>query len=236
MLGGDAAREWAVSVGLQGTATTREEAAKMHVTDRTRKQYKKYLGILNAGSNNESVEQTDDTSSSKAPRGKRRKVDTFEGDLLNDTVGCVIVDANGRVAAGVSSGGIALKLPGRVGEAALFGAGCWAQDSSSSYTQARTARTARTAPPPSSSSERGAVAEGAVAISVTGVGERVMQHLVAREMAQRVMAASSQSDDTCTHSRVEERRQRAACEVEAATRCRREEALAISSVITSDQS
>ncbi|KAI0743546.1 nucleophile aminohydrolase [Daedaleopsis nitida] len=48
-----------------------------------------------------------------------------------DTVGALAWDASGDLAAGVSRqvisiGGLLLKLPGRVGEAAIHGAGCWA--------------------------------------------------------------------------------------------------------------
>ncbi len=46
-----------------------------------------------------------------------------------DTVGAVAVDARGRVCAGVSTGGRWLKLPGRVGDSAIIGAGIYADDS-----------------------------------------------------------------------------------------------------------
>jgi beta-aspartyl-peptidase (threonine type) len=45
-----------------------------------------------------------------------------------DTVGCVAFDRAGRLAAGTSTGGTANKLPGRVGDSPLIGAGLYADN------------------------------------------------------------------------------------------------------------
>jgi L-asparaginase / beta-aspartyl-peptidase len=44
---------------------------------------------------------------------------------LHSTVGAVALDMQGRLAAATSTGGIWLKLPGRVGDSAVIGAGTW---------------------------------------------------------------------------------------------------------------
>ncbi|MHA2320240.1 MAG: isoaspartyl peptidase/L-asparaginase [Candidatus Thorarchaeota archaeon] len=45
-----------------------------------------------------------------------------------DTVGCIVVDTNGNIAATSSTGGIHKKLPGRVGDSPVMGAGAYAND------------------------------------------------------------------------------------------------------------
>ncbi|MCL4518521.1 MAG: isoaspartyl peptidase/L-asparaginase [Thaumarchaeota archaeon] len=45
---------------------------------------------------------------------------------ISDTVGAVAIDMKGEVAAGVSTGGRFLKLPGRIGDSAIVGAGLYA--------------------------------------------------------------------------------------------------------------
>lgn len=75
-----------------------------------------------------------------------------------DTVGAICVDSYGQVAAGVSSGGISLKFPGRVGQAAHYGCGCWAEQK----------------PGPQS---------GGVACSTSGTGEYIIRTMLAKECA-----------------------------------------------------
>ncbi|KAF8583724.1 asparaginase [Ramaria rubella] len=77
--------------------------------------------------------------------------------VIQDTVGSVVLDASGSLAAGVSSGGILLKLPGRVGEGAVFSAGCWADNLH---------------------------AGKGVACSVSGTGEAIMRVSLARALAE----------------------------------------------------
>ena len=51
---------------------------------------------------------------------------------LGDTVGAVAIDSDGVLASAVSTGGIFLKLPGRVGDSAILGAGFYADENAAS--------------------------------------------------------------------------------------------------------
>ncbi|KAG5438539.1 hypothetical protein PCANB_002643 [Pneumocystis canis] len=52
---------------------------------------------------------------------------TLNLKTVSDTVGAIVVDNNGVLAAGSSSGGIAMKYPGRLGLAAIPTAGTWVE-------------------------------------------------------------------------------------------------------------
>eukprot|EP00897_Mesotaenium_endlicherianum_P008354 jgi/Mesen1/7547/ME000392S06804 len=92
-------------------------------------------------------------------------------DRFMDTVGAVCVDVGGRVAAGVSSGGIAMKVSGRVGEAAQYGAGCWASDAS--------------------------IGSPPLGSSVTGAGEPLMRALFARTTCQAALESEAGPAAAC---------------------------------------
>lgn len=79
---------------------------------------------------------TSDKSSSRYNHYKRkyesvqrqREGDNSFKERRLDTIGAIAISRDGQTASAVSSGGVALKTPGRVGQAAIYGAGCWAQD------------------------------------------------------------------------------------------------------------
>ncbi|XP_051935593.1 threonine aspartase 1 isoform X1 [Hippocampus zosterae] len=82
-----------------------------------------------------------------------------------DTVGAVVVDMQGNVAAAVSSGGLAMKHPGRVGQAAHYGCGCWAENACNMNPYS-------------------------TAVSTSGCGEHLIRTMLARECS-----AAMQSED-----------------------------------------
>lgn len=77
-----------------------------------------------------------------------------------DTVGAICVDADGNCVAGCSSGGLILKIAGRIGQAATYGAGCWAVSGP----------------------------EKCAATCTTGNGEYLMKTLLAREIVTDLLA------------------------------------------------
>jgi isoaspartyl peptidase/L-asparaginase-like protein (Ntn-hydrolase superfamily) len=50
------------------------------------------------------------------------------GVLPRGTVGCSVLDGEGRLAAATSSGGVFDKMPGRIGDSPIIGAGAWADE------------------------------------------------------------------------------------------------------------
>ncbi|XP_042189223.1 threonine aspartase 1 [Callorhinchus milii] len=95
---------------------------------------------------------------------KRREVSENTNVTTSlDTVGAVVVDHEGNVAAAVSSGGLAMKHPGRVGQAAVYGCGCWAENTGGSNVYS-------------------------TAVSTSGCGEHLVRTMLARECSVALQA------------------------------------------------
>ncbi|KAJ7838696.1 asparaginase [Mycena leptocephala] len=155
-------------------------AAESLVTPRAKKQWERWKARLDSGS---SASSSSSSTSLSAPIAV--DIDTADDedlpiDALQDTVGALAFIGpsaeNAQIASGVSSGGILLKHPGRIGEAAVFGAGCWAQAPESTSTGGRRRRMG-------------------MACSVSGAGEYIVRANLARSIADALNKASDAAED-----------------------------------------
>ncbi|KAJ7987374.1 hypothetical protein DPEC_G00325830 [Dallia pectoralis] len=149
---GEGAHDWAVSHGIM-PCSSEKMATKFSLSAYKRNKRKMEMA--------EKVESGLNHQTKK----KRQSSENDNGSGLLDTVGAIVVDWEGNVASAVSSGGLAMKHPGRVGQAAHHGCGCWAENT-------------RTQNPYST------------AVSTSGCGEHLIRTMLARECS-----AALQSDD-----------------------------------------
>ncbi|XP_039288122.1 threonine aspartase 1 isoform X2 [Nilaparvata lugens] len=99
-------------------------------------------------------------------RIEKYNIKLSQGNVRMDTVGSICMDKSGHIAASSSSGGIVLKPPGRVGQAAIFGGGCWAEDGHR---------------------ENGIPG---VAVSTSGCGEHIIKTFLAKEAARSLQTSN----------------------------------------------
>ncbi|KAJ3322323.1 hypothetical protein HDV06_003217 [Boothiomyces sp. JEL0866] len=141
MLAGKEAHAFAEEQGLD--MITGKEAQKM-VTKTQLKRYQNHLDIL-----------------------KRAKANKPNSDFLQDTVGAIVVDAQGVVVSGVSSGGISLKVPGRIGEAAYPGSGIWIVEEN----------------------------DTSIACTLSGTGEQIMKTMLASTISTNLLNSADLAGD-----------------------------------------
>mmetsp|Transcript_32975 Transcript_32975/g.53499 ORF Transcript_32975/g.53499 Transcript_32975/m.53499 type:complete len:311 (-) Transcript_32975:755-1687(-) len=189
MLVGDGARRWAQKQGLGGVSAD-PPLADFLVTNMAKMQWQNAWELVKQADSKSKSRGTkrcgDDVSGLGPASGSKRAKGDADGVAKNDeeeavrldTVGAICCDSEGNMAAGVSSGGILLKTSGRVGQAAVYGAGVWAQN-----------------PSP---------VEAGVACSTTGTGEYLIKAQLAKEFARRASKSDATAYDACTSAIMEE--------------------------------
>ncbi|TPX71132.1 hypothetical protein SpCBS45565_g01228 [Spizellomyces sp. 'palustris'] len=140
------------------------------ITDESQKRWERHMRYLR-----EAEQQERERPKKRQREEHREKISelpeqSFPDTHLNDTVGCVTQDPTGNITSTVSSGGISLKHPGRVGEAAIYGAGTWSE----------------------------CTPTASIGCSVSGTGEQIIKTLFARECAKRCLKSDDVAESLRT--------------------------------------
>jgi isoaspartyl peptidase/L-asparaginase-like protein (Ntn-hydrolase superfamily) len=125
MLVGDGAKKWAREHNIEEVD---DDALKTESVLKSHRHYKQKLitfekkqEVANTKFSSNISEKEYSENSFFAPKEFKSNDET----ISLDTVGCIVLDKFGNLATAISSGGILLKYPGRVGHSSMFGCGCY---------------------------------------------------------------------------------------------------------------
>jgi beta-aspartyl-peptidase (threonine type) len=111
LLAGDGAEQFATTVGVQRVPN------EYFIIPRRQKMLEEYLKEQGGGEKSPSAPTTKHSTNSSA---------SYRNEMRFGTVGCVVRDRAGNLAASTSSGGLTGKKYGRIGGAPIIGAACYA--------------------------------------------------------------------------------------------------------------
>ncbi|XP_043519821.1 N(4)-(Beta-N-acetylglucosaminyl)-L-asparaginase-like [Frieseomelitta varia] len=122
LLGGELAADFAVEMGFKKESLQTEESKKMWLNWKANKCQPNFWKNVDP-----------DPKKSCGPYHLRKTMDnimekhiSYVNEENHDTIGVVAIDSNGHIAAGASTNGAKNKIPGRIGDSPIAGAGAYA--------------------------------------------------------------------------------------------------------------